>query len=438
MKEYKNIDELLKDVTNDFGVEPSAGVWDAIHKEVIPQQKAKFAYSKWIIAAALLLLFFGAGYWFVQRGSQLTNKEYEIVGNTSEENSDELLTEDKIEEESILNQIEENNNYAIENSEELRNEKVANIESKLPIVTSYESSHNPKANSESLAVINELDDEIPTKDIDQIINSQPEIQFITPLSLYSLTSMDLSAIVAPMDLTEYLDKRKKLHTYTGIDIKVAMVYYPNTQDQFTFNADLRFGLIVKNFYFETGLGYQEMKERGNYKITYNSNDSVGYYNKVESFIVDPQNSDNLIYNTKATTVYDSIEHYNLQTPLFKYSYLNIPLRIGYKIWNRDQISLGIETGAIFSKLLKSEIPKPEFYDSESTLVKIEDLSPTRVDINYQFLLGLRLNYKFNSSVSISAHTEFTKYLNSIYSNENGLEAVRPYTMGFGLGIYYDF
>ncbi|PLX14591.1 MAG: hypothetical protein C0598_00920 [Marinilabiliales bacterium] len=133
-----------------------------------------------------------------------------------------------------------------------------------------------------------------------------------------------------------------------------------------------------------------------------------------------------------------MEHINTQSPLFYYSYINLPIKFGYKLKQFKHFSIAMETGIIFSKLVESKIPEASFYMPESTLIKIDDNTPVRRDFNYQVVVGLKFNYKLFKSVSISAEPEFTKYLNSIYKSSPDISSTKPYSMGLRFGIYYDF
>jgi hypothetical protein len=298
---------------------------------------------------------------------------------------------------------------------------------------------NETANDETQNKVNNIQDVKPVDEGFSFDELSFDVNKLKPHSIYEIAFLDVRPVEKPISVEEYIRQRKKLHTYTGIGVKPAMVYYPNTADQFTYSAGACFGMVFNKFYVETGIAYQEMKERGVYKFNYRSNDSIGFYNKVVSFEVDPSNPDNITFKTSKTTVYDSIDHYNVQSPLFKYSYLNVPLKVGYRLWERKKLTLGIETGVILSKLISSDIPEPIFsLSGENTLISIEDKTPVRVDLNLQLAVALRFNYRFTKAISISAQPEFTKYLNSIYDSKNGAPNIKPYTMGVRFGVCYDF
>jgi hypothetical protein len=259
-------------------------------------------------------------------------------------------------------------------------------------------------------------------------------------SIYEIAQMEPEPIdprTVP-GMEKYLKKRNNLHFYTGLSATVAMVYYPATTDQFTYSADLALGIKIHKFYIESGAGYQKMTERGIYQIDFKTQDSVGYYNEVLSFEIDPQNPDEITYKTKKTTVYDSVEHYVHTTPLFEYSYLNIPLRFGYQFYQKKNFSVAAEAGIIFSKMIGSKIPEPTITNPDYELIAITNQTPERVDINFQWQLSLRLNYHVAKTVSLAVQPVFTKYINSIYDTKSGDPNVKPYSMGVRFGIYFDF
>jgi len=425
MKKYKDIDELFIEGASGFEVSPSEKVWKGIDAAAFNTGSvASYSYKKWIIAASLLLISGLLSTWYFVDWQNETDLSDKIIidSNLNENNTEvnknisntELVTRDEIGVEEIEN--EQNEFLIIEKTIEQ------------PIV------EDPYTEVVIVKPENKEYETYSGDNKDGIIG----VTSVESRSIYDIASLDYSIGDRKITLEEYVAKRKKYHTYTGLGIKPAMVYYPNTQDQFTYTAEANIGIIINKFYIETGIGYQQMNEKGVYKFTYKSNDSIGVYNRVVSFEIDPENPDEINYKTTETTVYDSIEHHSLQSPTFKYSYLNIPLKVGYKFWENNKLSLGIETGLLFSKLMSSEIPKPEFNNPEYSLLRVEDNSPTRVDINLQMLVALRVNYRLNGAVSISVQPEFTKYLNSIYNIELGGPNTKPYTMGMRFGIYYDF
>ena len=178
-----------------------------------------------------------------------------------------------------------------------------------------------------------------------------------------------------------------------------------------------------------------MNEEGRYRIDFQSFDSVGFYNKVVSFEVNPQNPEQITYKTVKATVYDSVYHVNMVNPLFKHKYINIPLSVGYKFFNKNNFTVSVETGVMFSKLLSSDIPTVEFNYPDYKLVAITRETHDRASINWQWTAGLNMQFKMKNGISLCLSPKFAKYITNIYISEN---KVLPYSMGLHFGIFYDF
>lgn len=441
MKEYKNIDELFKEGISGFSPSPSDKVWAGIEKATIGSVATKNTYfSNWAIAA-IVLLFVGATaiMYFTFSGdnnisSKINNQNIVVETPNSNINKNQNISKQN---KDLNNETKEfSNDVKLISSKEVKI-TIDEISEKI-IIDNFIKSTDEVNFAENGVLESTVFASNNIKETESLLDANYDIQNMNSRSIYEIAYLDNNMIDRQINIEEYLKKRKKFHSYTALAIKAAMAYYPNTQDQFTYSAEANYGLVLNKFYIETGIGFQHMKERGIYKYTYKSKDSIGFYNRVVSFDFNPFNPDDITYKTSKTTVYDSIVHINEEAPLFNYTYLNIPLKLGYRIWEKDKLSLGLETGLIFSKMLSKEIPTAVFNNTESSLLKIDDDTPQRVDLNMQMLLAIRFNYKFSKAISISLQPEFTKYLNSIYDTKIGDPNIKPYTMGLKFGIYYDF
>ncbi|NOY49939.1 MAG: hypothetical protein GXO88_05190 [Chlorobi bacterium] len=444
MKEYKNIDEVFEEAAAGFKPELPDSIWEEVNKGVFAEaaNKSEFKVYYRYAVVLLLLLVLGSAIWY------LMSSPFSSGINNKTIDREEVAVSKAIDDQAnaINNQNEEQN--ALNDGPEVGVTGGANKNTTVSVETDavtrtlgkdpiFETVKKPTDE----AVFENEDAgyvESFTLSGEHAMQAEPDILKLSSRSIFDISKLKLEPIDKPIDVSEYLKQRKKLHLFSGLSSKAAMMYYPNTRDQFTFSVNADFGFVFNDFYVQSGIGYQKTKERGVYNYTYRTNDSIGFYNKVESFEINPQNPEEIIYNTTKTTVYDSLVHVNTTSPLFYYDYINLPVKLGYKVWDKNNLSLSIESGIVFSKLIKSKIPVAEFDLPESTLLQIEDATPTRTDMNLQWQLGLRFNYNIVNSLTLSLQPEFSKYLNSIYKNENSNPMIKPYTMGFRFGIYYDF
>lgn len=431
MDNYKNIDELFRDKAYNLKVTPSEKVWKNIDSEYFGASsfgKKKARY--WILAS--LLLFIGiTGAWLI-----LSNTNTDMGGEVVTNNSIQLPkvqipVDQEITQKSKLKNAEKDLNLT---SSSLKPEQV-NSNLVVSENTPVQFSHNETSNKMIVdySIVDDIENINSSSFIITNLLNKKQINKITnDISPEIIESNDIITI------EEYIERRKKIHMYTGASASFAMAYYPTTTDQSTWSSDFVYGIKLASFYIESGIGFQQMKEQGVFQIGYRTNDSIGYYNKVTSFEINPNNPSEITYKTQTTTVYDSIDHLQLQSPIYKYDYLVIPIKFGYKFLDRPQFSVSAETGLIYSRLIKTYTPKVNYEDPESQLIGILNNTPNRIEHNLRIHVALRLNYLISKTVSFSAQPEFTSYLNSIYTKQSSTTKVKPYTMGIRFGIYFDF
>lgn len=433
MKEKHEIDAFFRKGVADYAQQPSKKVWENIENEYFTKH---VVFRKWYYlgAAILLLLIIAGGIWIVKFDSNNVKERNGINGRErSTITSEEVLSQTpdvRIDAESIKNGNTEKLPLRA-NSENLNaksSNKGEDISKAVKVnFTGQNSNLNVKKTGSGQTEI--------------AVRNKPEmIHSLDPL-LVSYFKNAEGGFIEPKKiegLEEYLAHQRKSHIYTAVTASGGMLYYPSTADQFTWSAGIQFGLTAGKFYVETGVVYNDTRERGIYSIELKSLDSVGYYNQVESFEVDPSNPDQIIYNTKEVTVYDSIDHYTHTTPYFKYQYINLPLTIGFKFFTKERLTASVNTGVMVSLMAAKQIPSADFVDPDYTVVRIRNNTPERVDWNLLWHLGLRLNFRLTGSLSLSAEPVFTKYINSVYDINKGYNNVKPYSMSLRVGIFYGF
>ncbi len=429
MTKYSNIDELFKDKTGEFEITPSLDVWNKIDSKVFA--KKKFYYRE-IIAIAFLLLIGGTTIWFINNNeieelsSSIPTLEPLYKSNPENSNSSNIVSIKNQDNTDKISLESKNYNTDFEkNSRETESYNGSNMNSKL------NQQQFDKPTIIEIAIKSE---------IENVPNTNMSIRTLNnnyTSSISSITNNKISTTRENIEVSELIEKKKNFHLYTGASTSASVIYYTETPDQFTWTADLNFGYKLKRFYIESGIGYQEIKQNGDYRIEYETNDSIGFYNEVVSFELNPNNTNEISYNTNKKTVYDSVEHFTHQSPLYKYNYVNIPLKIGYRFLQHDKLSVSVETGIIFSILSSVVDPKVTYNTPESKLNSIVNYTPEHAKNNIRIHIGLRANYNIARSISLSVQPEFTKFVNSIYTNKvNGNEM--PYTMGVRFGLFFNF
>lgn len=423
MKEFKNIDELFKNELSGFELEPDNKVWEGFKKSAFYRRRTYFREIL-VVAALLLLCSSIIGYFII--------KEHDHDNITVVENN------------SKLTKTSDNQSHIVENDIVVNNktETNINIEKKdgEPIID--KSSLNDNNITEPIDKHIEYEDKITKQQIhSEIPRHYSFISLSRLFGKYSLinTSTDTSIYNRDRvitDISDYIERKRKFKIYTGANASVGMMYYSNTPDQFTWSSNLVLGYSLNNFYLESGIGYRYVKQHGDYRIAYESKDSVGYYQEVLSFELNPNDPDEIFYNTKTKTVYDSVVHYTHQSPLYSYNYIEIPITIGFNIFKTNNLKLSAQASFTYSYLNSINEPIVTYSQPETKLVNIINYTPERTKNNFSAGVALRASYRIHNSISISLQPEFSSYLNSIYKDSYSVS--RPYRASLRAGILFNF
>ena len=136
--------------------------------------------------------------------------------------------------------------------------------------------------------------------------------------------------------------------------------------------------------------------------------------------------DNSLINVSDSTIYKGANIRN------KYSYIEIPLMIGYN-FPGPGFELQFKTGIITGYWIKTNGFKAN-PDNEMELVDINSDSPKFRKMNYSFAAGVNMNYYLNNRISVSTGLMYRKNLTDTF--ESYLYNQRHFGTEFRVGIQY--
>jgi len=231
-----------------------------------------------------------------------------------------------------------------------------------------------------------------------------------------------------------LPKRASIPLIGGAYASWDMIYYGNDHRKQSRAAGLSLGTFKGPWEFETGIAYAISDDNGRFDINYSSFDSIGFYNKVVSFSPDLQNPGRIIFNTEIEGVYDSIGH-NVQTKTAnRYTYLQIPLMAGYRIYANRFLTISLKAGPVFSLMIGSDEQQASFSQENASLQSINDLSPDRVSANWQVAASLGVGLRLSRRFTLLAEPTYKSYLRPVYQNTR----TKPQSIGIKTGLLYRF
>jgi len=208
------------------------------------------------------------------------------------------------------------------------------------------------------------------------------------------------------------------------------------------NSGSGFGFDVyynKNgFVLKSGVYIARYGDDANYLLNYHRVDSIGYMYAVESFTIDPVNPDSIIYNLKIEGVYDSVFVAEKRVTDAWYSYMQLPLMVGYTCYSSGNLSLDITAGPVLCLLINERRQNPGFPVGENIYrSEVEYTSASWIKTNLHLRASLAMHYRFSPRLRLSIEPNYSYYVNPVIagSTENFSS---PYAIGGRIGLLFKF
>jgi hypothetical protein len=203
-------------------------------------------------------------------------------------------------------------------------------------------------------------------------------------------------------------------------------------------AGLAVNYNLERYTIQAGLEYSRFDDLGDYMVNINSYDSIGFYEGISGFDIDPQNPGELIYHTHTVEVWDTVQHHSHQQTKNHYSYLQIPVMFGYKAMERGIFSANIKAGPSFSFLMNRVEPTLDYQSGAGTrITSVDNFTSSRLSTNVQVLVSVALRLQITERVGILVEPTYRYYLNTVYDvNDQTLK--NPYGIGVRGGIFFNF
>jgi hypothetical protein len=221
----------------------------------------------------------------------------------------------------------------------------------------------------------------------------------------------------------------------GITPELAFYSEPEVYSKTNFWLNGGVTYHISRFSVGSGFGLGYVYDEGKYRVEYKSNDSIGYYTGVTSYVVGTDNE--ITYLTQTINVYDSLMHLADSRTQNRYSYLQVPLLLGYRIFESNRVSLTFQVGPAVSILLGSRKSDPVIEYSNARIIRVDNETPSRIHTNWQIWANLYFEMRMNKQVSIFLEPSFKYYLKPMVTQEN-VTFKAPWTIGLGVGLQVNF
>ncbi len=239
--------------------------------------------------------------------------------------------------------------------------------------------------------------------------------------------------------------REKSHSATPGDLhfKAGVYYSPewmfNTLEgeKYVNNFGVEGTYHFNRFSVRTGAGVSVTE--GTHEVAISYNDYLGQYSQLDSITFNwDADHYNLLptYYTTNKDVYDSLMKLENSRIKRRYTYLQIPLVLGYDFWTTERFTLGVRTGPIFSLLLSTRQLSGDYDPGKNRIMKVNDITPDRIQTNWQFMAGINFDLLLTRRISFEIEPDVRYYFNSVYEKSGTTR--KPWSAGLRAAFLINF
>ncbi|MCF8374132.1 MAG: PorT family protein [Bacteroidales bacterium] len=242
----------------------------------------------------------------------------------------------------------------------------------------------------------------------------------------------------------------------------AMAGFEDTLNHFTsassgYQVGMNINLHLNRFEISTGLSYHQIEEDFAYEELTSENNPIEYWrysngeplHEIDTvdqvFMFDSVNSSfvsmPVIHETWTAQIdsdYVEIPSWTHQVKnydnLNKYTYLNIPLRLGYTFYDRDRVSLAARAGGNLGIFINAKGKGISWTDHKS-VIQLDESDLPFMKTNFSWILGMAVNYRFDERLNFIVEPWYRGSLNSMFESNHPVSA-KVNSLGINIGLRF--
>jgi hypothetical protein len=118
----------------------------------------------------------------------------------------------------------------------------------------------------------------------------------------------------------------------------------------------------------------------------------------------------------------------------RYTYLQVPLILGYDFLRTQHFSIGLRAGPVISFLLKTEQISDNYDPGKDHIIQINQITPDRIQTNWQFIGGINAGFGITRRLWLEIEPDVRYYFNSVY--EKPANNTKPWSAGFRVALLF--
>ncbi len=459
-KNNLSIDDFFRDVLNSHTIIPSEAAKEAFLKEAATVVNNRKSGKRWflILLSGIIVTIGGLGIYFATKPTLENTISSKKVAHSS-------FTKTAISSPSYKT----SNNLSPNSAKDHELTKIKSKPTSRIITPSVPTNHQQKTTITLNSQVNHQKSEISQPSISPVIQEEkqnsdsPEIdepkQLVKPeestnptsageitpeftdIQHQSKPSIIDSAKLQESSLTPKKTKPEK--TNKNWNISAGVYYSPEwmfniiEDNKFvnSFGAEGTFRFA--NYSIRTGIGLSITKGTNELAISYN--DYLGNYHKLDSMSFKWNTQHNKLvptYYLSDKNVYDSLMKLDNARIVKRYTYLQVPLILGYDFWRNEKFAIGLRAGPILSILLETKQLSGEYDSGKNKIIAINQISPERIHTNWQVMGGINACLNFSRRFGIEVEPEVRYYFNSVYEKSDYTK--KPWSVGFRVAFHISY
>jgi hypothetical protein len=187
-------------------------------------------------------------------------------------------------------------------------------------------------------------------------------------------------------------------------------------------------LTFGKYSIRTGLELSITKGTNELLVEYN--DFLGSYNKLDSMSFSWNGSMNDYipsYYFSNQDVWDSLMKLDYPKVVKRYTYLQIPLVLGYDFFQSGRFSIGLRAGPLLSILINSKQLSEDYDPGKNRVIRINNITPEQVSLNWQFMGGINASVRLSKNLLFEIEPMAKYYFNSVYEKSDIKK--KPWSVG---------
>jgi hypothetical protein len=230
--------------------------------------------------------------------------------------------------------------------------------------------------------------------------------------------------------------RKDLEVMIGVQYTPEWMFNTLEGDKYVSNFGLESTFRFGRYSIRTGAGLSITQ--GTNELVVDYNEYEGSYNALDSitFQWDDQHYNLLpTYYLRDQNVWDTAVTQEQHKLIKRYTYLQIPLVLGYDFLEKGWFSMGFRAGPVLSLLLNSEQLSAQYDPGKDKVIAINQVTPDRIQTNWQVMGGLNFGFAVSRRWVLELEPEARYYFNSVYEKSDITK--KPWSIGIRAAISFD-